>query len=547
MGKFTTQDFIERAKAVHGDTYIYDEGKINYINMHTMVCITCLEHGDFWQTPAHHLRGHGCLKCKGGVHLTRIEVIDKAHKVHGYKYIYDKMEYVNSATKTCITCREHGDFWQTPNNHLSGQGCPKCNGGTLITKESIIKKAKEIHGDKYIYTQSNYVNYHTKMCIICPNHGEFWQSPLHHLNGQGCPKCGKLSIIDKNTKPFSQFDEGARKVHGDKYVYDKGTYTTSSKKMRMVCPDHGEFWQTPAHHLNGQGCPKCGYIISKSEDEINNFINTKCHIQTIARDRKLLGGKLECDILIPSHKLAMEFNGLKWHSENINKKKFYHLNKTELAESKGYHLIHIFEDEWLEHKDLVLSKIRHILKCDIDKSVIGARKCAIKTLSKALSEEFLNTYHLQGFSPSTALYGAFYGDVLVGAMTFKKEKEGVWNFNRFATNTDYRLPGLASKMFKQFVKDNNPIEVKAFLDRRWSHCDSNLYDKLGFKLVETVKPDYRYVVKNKRLHKSIFSKQLLAKKYNLPLTMTEKEMAEKLGYYRIWDCGQYKYVWKNPT
>jgi hypothetical protein len=145
---------------------------------------------------------------------------------------------------------------------------------------------------------------------------------------------------------------------------------------------------------------------------------------------------------------------------------------------------------------------------------------------------------------STAYYGAFYGDILVGVMTFKQEKQGMWNLTRFATNTDCRLPGLANKIFKQFIKDNNPIEVKTFLDRRWSHCSENLYDKMGFKLEETLPPDYRYVVKNQRLHKFGFRKQILHKKYGLPLSMTEKEMTEQLGFYRIWDCGLYKYVWK---
>ena len=135
-----------------------------------------------------------------------------------------------------------------------------------------------------------------------------------------------------------------------------------------------------------------------------------------------MGEKLECDIVIPSHNLAIEFVGLRWHSEQFNTDKNYHLHKTEVVESKGYHLIHIFEDEWLEHKDLVLSKIRHFLGCDTDKPVIGARKCTIETVSKSLTEPFLNTYHLQGFVGSTVYYGAFHGNEMVGVMTFKQEK-----------------------------------------------------------------------------------------------------------------------------
>ena len=123
----------------------------------------------------------------------------------------------------------------------------------------------------------------------------------------------------------------------------------------------------------------------------------------------------------------------------------------------------------------------------------------------------------------------------------------MWNLTRFATNTNYSLPGLANKLFKYFTKEYNEsiVEVKSFLDRRWSFGKTNVYDKMGFKLVEIEKPDYRYVVGNKRMHKFGFRKQRLNKLYGLPLSMTEKEMCEKLGFERIWDCGLYKYVWCN--
>jgi len=488
--------------------------------------------------------------------LTKIEVINKAHEVHGYKYIYDKMDYINNKTKVCIGCKIHGDFWQTPHDHLSGRGCSKCailykGINRRRTLGSFIERAKEVHGGKYIYNENkiNYVNGRTKACFTCPKHGDFWQTPDSHLQGHGCPKCSaeKASVFMSLT--FEEFKNKGEKLHNGKYIYNDSNYVNYDTPIRITCPKHGDFWQTPDSHLQGKGCPKCARITSKAEDDISDFIAQECHLMLTRRDRKLLSEKLECDILVPSHKLAIEFDGIVWHSEKFGKDKGYHLHKTELAESKGYHLIHIFEDEWLEHKDIVLNKIRHVLGCDTDKPVIGARKCVIKTLSKPLTKEFLTTYHLQGFSPSTALYGAYFGDVLIGVMTFKKEKQGIWNFNRFATNTDYRLPGLASKMFKQFVKDYNPTEVKAFLDRRWSHCDCNLYDKMAFKLEETLIPDYSYSDKSKgkRLPKSKFTKQILAKKYNLSLTMTEKEMAEQLGFYRIWDCGLYKYVWKPLT
>ena len=548
--RLSFEEFKNRAEQLHNRKYIYNDN--NYVGYQTPIKITCPIHGDFWQKPEYHLQGCGCPECGGHKKMTKDIFCETANVVHNEKYIYDYIDYINQKTKVKIICPEHGEFWQTPECHLKGQGCPICGRKQAQNKNTksflmFVEEAKKIHNNIYVYNKKTYVNENTCTKITCPIHGDFWQKPKNHLKGQGCPECAKIRIGLKSRLSFEEFKNRAEQLHNRKYIYNDSSYVNYDTPIRITCPKHGDFWQTPDSHLQGHGCPKCSYSVSKAEDELNDYIKTECHTETVTRDRKLLSEKLECDILVPSHKLAIEFDGIIWHSEKFGKDKGYHLHKTELAESKGYHLIHIFEDEWLEHKELVLRKIRHILGCDLDKPVIGARKCVIKTLSKPLVEEFLTTYHLQGFVGSTAYYGAYYGDILVGAMTFKQEKPDMWNLTRFATNTDYRLPGLASKMFKQFIKDNNPIEVKTFLDRRWSYTSNNLYDKLGFKLAETLSPDYRYVVKNKRLHKFGFRKQILSKNYNLPLSMTEKEMTEKLGYYRIWDCGLYKYVWKYPS
>ena len=543
-----TETFIERSRKVHGDYYDYN--KSEYVNGQTKICIICPKHGEFWQTSDSHLHGHGCPKCVSEGRFWGTEkFIGRARKVHGDKYDYTKTNHIDNNTDIIVTCPVHGDFRISPREHLKGRGCPKCTQEIkekrlIGFKESFLENARKVHRNVYIYDYVDYVNADTKVCIICPIHGEFWQTPSSHLQGMGCPKCGDLRKAEKLSNTLEDFTREATRVHKGKYIYTDSKYVNYATLINITCPIHGIFWQRPYDHISGHGCPKCACSISNSEVELHDFIeNLLGKENVIYNNRKFLNG-LETDILIPSHNLAIEYNGLYWHSEERGKDKSYHLNKTELAESKGYHLIHIFEDEWLEHKDIVLNKIRHFLGKDTGKPVVGARKCTIKKVSKAEVEPFLNTYHIQGYVPSTAYYGAFYEDKLVGIMAFKQEKPNEWNLTRFATNTSYRLPGLASKIFKQFIKDNNPIEVKTFLDRRWSHGDVNVYDKMGFKLVETLSPDYRYVVEKQRLHKFGYRKQILHKKYGLPLTMTEREMTEKLGFYRIWDCGLYKYVWK---
>ena len=263
--KLTTEKFIEKARKIHGNKYDYS--KVDYVDQKTKVCIMCPEHGEFWQLPGNHIHKthpHGCPECSGKKQHTKETFIKRACEIHGDKYDYSKVEYTNLNTHVCIICPEHGEFWQLPSNHIHKthpRGCPKCNGGVVLTQEEFLTKAHEIHGDKYDYSKVDYVNTNTKVCIICPKHGEFWQRPGAHLSGAGCPSCWeerKGQSLYSNTE---EFIKKARKVHGDKYDYSKVDYERSRKKVCIICPKHGEFWQTPNDHLCGGGCHECSKII----------------------------------------------------------------------------------------------------------------------------------------------------------------------------------------------------------------------------------------------------------------------------------------------
>ena len=125
------------------------------------------------------------------------------------------------------------------------------------TKEEFIKEATENHKDKYDYSKVEYVNNHTKVCINCPKHGEFWQTPHAHNQGQGCLKCGIEKRSEKKTSTKEEFIKKAREKHGDKYDYSKVDYVNNATKVCIICPEHGEFWQRPNEHLNGRGCHEC--------------------------------------------------------------------------------------------------------------------------------------------------------------------------------------------------------------------------------------------------------------------------------------------------
>lgn len=194
----TTDDFITEARKVHGDKYDYS--KAVYSTAREKVCIVCPKHGAFWPTADQHLRGVGCPWCNGGARLTLGVFLQKAKEVHGEKYDYSKVEYKNAQTKVSIICSEHGEFWQTPNSHLRGAGCPKCT-GRYKTTEEFIAEARETHGDKYDYSKTEYVDATTKVVIICPKHGEFMQTPIGHIRGAGCTKCAS-SHMEEDIRVF---------------------------------------------------------------------------------------------------------------------------------------------------------------------------------------------------------------------------------------------------------------------------------------------------------------------------------------------------------
>ena len=206
----------------------------------------------------------GCKKCgieknADNKRSNNDEFIKKAFDIHNNKYDYSKVEYKNALEKVIIICKEHGDFEQKPSCHLSEHGCPKCNGGIKYTTYDFIEKAIKIHNNKYDYSKVEYKNCNEKVIIICKEHGNFQQIPSDHLNGHGCIKCGGRFIF--NTYDFIN---KAIEIHRDKYNYSNINYIMYSLKVNIICNEHGEFEQIASSHLIGQGCPKCG-IIKRSE------------------------------------------------------------------------------------------------------------------------------------------------------------------------------------------------------------------------------------------------------------------------------------------
>lgn len=499
--------------------------------------------------------------------------IEAAKKVHQNENLdYSQVVYKNNRTPVKIIDRdlrpdgtEYGEFWQTPSNHLKGQTHPDKKGIRIskskqYAQNDVIQRFKEVHKNENLdYSQVVYKGMHVKVKIISHDlrpdgteYGEFWQEPVVHLKGCTHPEIGKRKQIISQTSNTQEFIEKAKIVHYDKgYDYGKVDYVKNREKVIIICPTHGEFSISPDNFLQGKGCPKCGNHMSKGEDSICDFIENELKLKVEKRNHMLCDGK-ELDIYVPSKKVAFEFNGLRWHCEKFNKDRMYHLTKKEVCKKKGITLYHIFEDEYLYHKEALFSKIERKLGIGNGIQKIGARKCSVLEIDNEKAKKFLDRNHIQGHTKATVYLGAVNDGKLLAVMSFTREKEGKWNLVRFASDIDFIVQGIASKLFVHFLRNYDVNEVKTFLDRRWEDdMNDNVYTKIGFVLSEIQKPDYRYTNGHGvRLHKFGFRKQKLLKKYpNIGLisSMTEKQMTEKLGYYRIWDCGLVKYVYYNSN
>ena len=359
MGKCTTEKFVEKAKKKYGDKYDYS--KVEYNGYNVKVCIICPEHGEFWQTPDRFLQGRGCPRCglelmKKSLTKTSDEWIEEARKIHGDKYDYSKVEYKNAHTKVCIICPKHGEFWQTATKHITCKksGCPICaREKQTLTTEEFIRRAKQIHGNKYDYTKTKYVNQKTKVCIICPKHGEFWQLPNGHLEGKGCKYC------EHNVKMTTEeFIKKAIQVHGDKYDYSKVEYDGLENHVCIICPKHGEFWQTPHHHILGFkcGCPKCN--MSKLEQFVVNTLNERKikFIHECSKKNLSWLGRQRLDIYIPEMKLCIEcqgiqhfkpesFGGKNDKNENLEKNISNDIKKFNKCTENGVKVIYVVDDK----------------------------------------------------------------------------------------------------------------------------------------------------------------------------------------------------------
>jgi len=245
------------------------------------------------------------------------EVLSEFKKVHGEKYDYSLINsYNNSDEKLPIICHEkdefgneHGVFFQSRSKHFSRKhGCPKCaKSGVKYTPQEFKEKIKKIYGDKYSTEKTIYVNSHTISKFICKEHGEFETKPYYLLQGHGCPLCGRKIVSEKLSLTNFEVIKMFIDKHGNKYDYSKVEYISNNIKVCIICPKHGEFWQTPHSHLSGNGCHKCKRSHLETEVSVfldnNNIKYEEQHIFVWEKNKKF-------DFYLPEYSIAIECQGI---------------------------------------------------------------------------------------------------------------------------------------------------------------------------------------------------------------------------------------------
>jgi hypothetical protein len=433
-----------------------------------------------------------------------------------YEEYFDIIEKDIKVTRICKLCG-----WETE-DFSNKTGCFEIH----------IRDTHDMILDEYLTMFPEDFHYHENYIRSKKRDDEF----LNNKNFVICKLCGQKMKVISNTHLKHKHN-----ISSTEYKLQYPNEKLSSESSSLIFKENsivGNLNVTPTW-------------TSAGEIEIKNFIESLGFDVEKSRNRKLLNGK-EIDLIIPSLKIAIEYNGLYYHTEKMGKNSTYHLDKTIECYNVGYNLIHIFEDEWILKKDLVKNKIKHLLKIN-DGIKIGARETKIKKIEFKEKSIFLNNNHIQGNDSSIISYGAYHNNVLVGVMTFNdkrnmtKSNDGEYELTRYAVKQDYKVNGLASKFVKRFIIDYSPEKIISFADRRWTpDASNNLYTSIGFKLSGIIRPGYSYynskVDRYKRFHKFGFGKTSLKRKFpDLDYKKTEKELTSELGYDRIWDCGLFKY------
>ena len=533
----SNEGYKELCVQKHGDTYILDD--VEYVSMKKYVYPTCRKHGRFKICSYDFAHLRGCPHCgrenrkrtpfkRKRMNMSFDEFKAIAEPLHNYKYKYIRDSFINLKEKMKMICPIHGEFEQPPYSHLNGHGCDECgiikrSLAQTTTNEEYIDKCTKVHNGYYIYTQTKYTGCYNDVDVICPKHGLFTVPAYSHLQGHGCRKCANESNAIRLLKPLEEFIDDAKKVHPNEDIdYSKVKYCGAKIPVEIICPNGHHYFQSPNKHLSGHGCRYCARIVSSYEMELQEFLKS-INIEFESSNRKLLNNSKELDIYIPQHSIAIEFNGLYWHSTE-RRDALLHLTKTEECLSKGINLIHIFEDEWNFKQGIVKSILRDAL--GVYEETINANDCTIREISTSVARDFLNTNNINGYRNSKYKYGIYTNNnELVYVITFGNynKENSSYDIISFSNKLNTSVINALRTLILYFTEQHTVSVLKVALDHRF--CVNKQFLDVGFKHVDYTKPNRFYIDGKNRVTKKLIGDG---------------------KYYEIYDCG-YEIVEVNIT
>jgi hypothetical protein len=362
------------------------------------------------------------------------------------------------------------------------------------------------------------------------------QTMLYKYNVKYSGESSELLKKSLNTR-FDEYKKTILSQFNDLNIIDipkEGDFKILCNKCNKEYEIKGPLLRLRYFRYKIETCLHCNPLSSYKYSDQKEILETLSkYFDVEVGDRNILNGK-EIDLLIREKNVAIEFNGVYWHSE-LFKDKNYHLNKKETCEKKNINLIHIWEDDWLYKKEIVISRLLNIL--GVTEKKVMARKCEIRDVTFKESKEFLESNHLQGNINSKYRFGLYYEDELISLMTFgkmrvslgAKSEEDTWELYRFSSKINYNVVGSFSKLLKYFEKTVKPKKIVTYANRDWS-MNENVYEKNGFEFVHNTTQNYWYFDKNlKKYHRFSFRKDKI-KNLNLD------------EYLKVWDCGSKKYI-----
>lgn len=456
-----------------------------------------------------------------------------------------------SSKRMQFKCLDYDDhiFTASPSEMLSGKKCTYCIGRKLKVG---FNDFATIHPDLASKVSPQSINQphemtsgsNKKMTFICDKGHKYECSAKNASAGWGCPYCSSVRLSYENTIENS-YPEIASRFSQDSKYQPHEVSIGSQKKVTLICKNNPlHSYDISCHNiLRWDSCPHCPRNNdSKPEKELYDYVSSITKCKVIHRKTGFLSERKELDIYIPELSIAIEFNGIYWHTEKHGKGRKYHYSKWKECRDKGIQLITIWEDEWRDKKDIVKSMLAHKLGVSQDRRVY-ARKTKLVSLNSSIARKFLEDHHIQGFSSGSIYIGLENGEGEIIAVSSWRKNKDILYLDRYATSCVV-VGGMGKllKAGKEFAQENECSKIVTFSDHRVS--DGSLYKKLGFEEDKEIPPDYRYFSEGKRKHK--FGYRLKKFKNDPSLIyqpgLTERELAELNGLERIWDCGKTRWV-----